>query len=55
MADTFLTSFELVKVGTKTVLAAGAEEEKGETARLASFVGALAITDLVKTTLGPKG
>lgn len=42
-------------MGTKTVLAAGAEEEKGETARLASFVGALAITDLVKTTLGPKG
>ena len=44
-----------LKVGTTNVLAAGAEEEKGETARLASFVGALAITDLVKTTLGPKG
>eukprot|EP00793_Prasinoderma_coloniale_P005028 PRCOL_00000789-RA len=43
------------QVGTTNVLAAGAEEEKGETARLASFVGALAITDLVKTTLGPKG
>ena len=28
---------------------------KGEQARMASFVGALAISDLVKTTLGPKG
>mmetsp|Transcript_31888 Transcript_31888/g.44205 ORF Transcript_31888/g.44205 Transcript_31888/m.44205 type:complete len:529 (+) Transcript_31888:119-1705(+) len=32
-----------------------ASEERGETARLASFVGAMAIADLVKTTLGPKG
>lgn len=32
-----------------------AEEEKGETARLSSFVGAIAIGDLVKSTLGPKG
>ncbi|KAM1133055.1 hypothetical protein ACFX15_041628 [Malus domestica] len=32
-----------------------ASEEKGERARLASFVGAIAIADLVKTTLGPKG
>lgn len=37
-----------------TVLKDSATEEKGETARLSSFVGALAITDLVKTTLGPK-
>ncbi|KAI6661148.1 Chaperonin complex component TCP-1 beta subunit [Oopsacas minuta] len=33
----------------------GADEEKGETARLSSFVGAIAIGDLVKSTLGPKG
>lgn len=33
----------------------GAEEEKAETARLSSFVGAIAIGDLVKSTLGPKG
>ena len=33
----------------------GAEEERAETARLSSFVGAIAIGDLVKTTLGPKG
>jgi T-complex protein 1 subunit beta len=32
-----------------------ATEEKGETARLSSFIGAMAIADLVKTTLGPKG
>ncbi|DBB00380.1 hypothetical protein WJX82_005136 [Trebouxia sp. C0006] len=41
--------------GTNGVLGQGAEEQKGETARLASFVGAMAIADLVKTTLGPKG
>lgn len=28
---------------------------KGENARMSSFVGAIAIADLVKTTLGPKG
>ncbi|GJY53378.1 T-complex protein 1 subunit beta [Tanacetum coccineum] len=32
-----------------------ATEEKGEHARMASFVGAMAIADLVKTTLVPKG
>jgi len=29
--------------------------EKGEHARMASFVGAIAIADMVKTTLGPRG
>lgn len=33
----------------------GASVEKGENARMASFVGAIAIADLVKSTLGPKG
>ena len=33
----------------------GGEEERAETARLSSFVGAITIGDLVKTTLGPKG
>lgn len=32
-----------------------AEEEKAETARLSSFIGAIAIGDLIKSTLGPKG
>ncbi|KAL2645513.1 hypothetical protein R1flu_013100 [Riccia fluitans] len=30
-------------------------EEKGERARMAAFIGAMAIEDLVKSTLGPKG
>ncbi|ODV85294.1 hypothetical protein CANARDRAFT_28559 [[Candida] arabinofermentans NRRL YB-2248] len=30
-------------------------EERAENARLSSFVGAIAVGDLVKTTLGPKG
>lgn len=32
-----------------------AGEEKAEIARLSSFVGVIAIGDLVKSTLGPKG
>lgn len=32
-----------------------ASEEKGELARMSSFIGAMAIADLMKTTLGPKG
>jgi T-complex protein 1 subunit beta len=41
--------------GPVRVLKATAQEERGENARLSSFVGATAIGDLVKTTLGPKG
>uniref|UniRef100_A0A383VGT0 T-complex protein 1 subunit beta n=1 Tax=Tetradesmus obliquus TaxID=3088 RepID=A0A383VGT0_TETOB len=37
------------------MLQEGAREEKGENARMASFVGAVAMADLVKSTLGPKG
>ena len=37
------------------ILKNDATQEKGETARLSSFIGAMAIADLVKTTLGPKG
>lgn len=37
------------------ILKREAEEDKAETARLSSFVGAVAIGDLVKSTLGPKG
>lgn len=33
----------------------GAYEEKGERAKLSNILGAIAISDLVKTTLGPKG
>jgi len=44
------TSFQPVQIFNTE-----ASEEKGENARLSSFVGAIAITDLIKTTLGPKG
>lgn len=37
------------------VLDPEAEVNKGENARTSSFIGAIAIADLVKTTLGPKG
>lgn len=37
------------------VLKHGADEEKSEIARMSIFVGAIAIGELVKTTLGPKG
>lgn len=37
------------------IFAEGTTEEKGENARLAAFVGAIAVGDLVKSTLGPKG
>jgi len=40
---------------TEGVLGGNAEVTKGEHARMSSFVGAIAIADLVKTTLGPKG
>lgn len=32
-----------------------AEEERSETARLSSFIGAIAIGELVRSTLGPRG
>ncbi|XP_013787626.2 T-complex protein 1 subunit beta-like [Limulus polyphemus] len=37
------------------ILKGDAEEEKAEHARMSSFIGAIAIGDLVKSTLGPKG
>jgi T-complex protein 1 subunit beta len=37
------------------ILKEQAQQERGEAARLSSFVGAIAIGDLVKSTLGPKG
>lgn len=37
------------------ILSDSAEDAKGSTARLQSFVGAIAICDLVKSTLGPMG
>ncbi|XP_074284380.1 T-complex protein 1 subunit beta-like [Silene latifolia] len=37
------------------ILKDDAFEEKGDRARMSTFVGAIAITDLINTTLGPKG
>lgn len=45
----------MVSLNPVRILNANAEEEKAETARLDLFVGAIAIGDLVKSTLGPKG
>jgi T-complex protein 1 subunit beta len=42
-------------MSAEAVISSDAEVQKGESARMASFVGAIAIADLVKTTLGPKG
>lgn len=42
------------KTGTH-VLREGASEEKGERARLMNIMGAIAVADIVKSTLGPKG
>ena len=39
----------------QSIVSANAEVSKGAHARMTSFVGAIAIADLVKTTLGPKG
>jgi T-complex protein 1 subunit beta len=41
--------------GPPGILKQGADEAKGDNARLQAFVGAIAIGDLVKSTLGPKG
>ncbi|QSL64077.1 hypothetical protein MERGE_000232 [Pneumocystis wakefieldiae] len=37
------------------IFSENATEERGENARMSSFVGAIAVGDLVKSTLGPKG
>jgi hypothetical protein len=37
------------------VLGGSSTDERGEHARLSAFIGAIAVADLVKSTLGPKG
>jgi T-complex protein 1 subunit beta len=49
------TEMDMVGNVLPQILSEGASDDKGEMARLQSFVGAIAIADLVKTTLGPKG
>ena len=42
-------------IGLKMPTVTTANEEKNEQSRLSAFVGAIAVADLVKSTLGPKG
>lgn len=37
------------------ILKEGGSQERGDDARLSTLVGAIAISDMVKTTMGPKG
>ncbi|KAJ8879012.1 hypothetical protein PR048_019618 [Dryococelus australis] len=50
-----MLNLQQVSLNPVRILKQEADEEKGEIARLSSFVGAVAIGDLVKSTLGPKG
>ncbi|EPS43328.1 hypothetical protein H072_2683 [Dactylellina haptotyla CBS 200.50] len=50
MRSSWIASFNPVNIFGDEVT-----EEKGENARLSAFVGAIAVGDLVKSTLGPKG
>jgi len=50
-----LTNVGNVGMVTPQVLDINASEEKGEMARLSAFVGAIAVSELVRSTLGPRG
>ena len=50
-----LTNVGNVGMVTPQVLDQNAMEEKGEMARLSAFVGAIAVSELVRSTLGPRG
>jgi T-complex protein 1 subunit beta len=50
-----MASMDMIGNILPNVFNENAQEDKGENARLQSFVGAIAVADLVKTTLGPKG
>jgi len=50
-----LTTVGNIGIANPHVLNDNANEEKGEMARLSSFVGAIAISELVRSTLGPRG
>jgi len=45
----------MVSLNPVRIMRAEADIEKGECARLSSFIGAIIMGDLVKSTLGPKG
>ncbi|GJU17048.1 retrotransposon protein, putative, ty1-copia subclass [Tanacetum coccineum] len=54
-SSSWISSIYILSIAAERLFKDEATEEKGERARMASFVGAMAIADLVKTTLGPKG
>ena len=49
------TTNEGIGLRMPTIVNQQTNEEKNEQSRLSSFVGAIAVADLVKSTLGPKG
>jgi T-complex protein 1 subunit beta len=53
--DIVLTELQASFANPTQIFADDVIEEKGENARLSAFVGAIAVGDLVKSTLGPKG
>jgi hypothetical protein len=53
--DKSCTSTDSGQSNPTQIFAEDVTEEKGENARLSAFVGAIAVGDLVKSTLGPKG
>ena len=56
IVNEFMTLFMIqVSLNPVRILSHQADEEKAEIARLSSFIGAVAVGDLVKSTLGPKG
>lgn len=50
-----VSSFTMASFNPTQIFQSDVTEEKGENARLSAFVGAIAVGDLVKSTLGPKG
>lgn len=51
----FIANASQASFNPTQIFADDVTEEKGENARLSAFVGAIAVGDLVKSTLGPKG
>ncbi|KAL8944520.1 MAG: hypothetical protein Q9216_000430 [Gyalolechia sp. 2 TL-2023] len=50
----YLVTLTMASFNPTQIFADDVTEEKGENARLSAFVGAIAVGDLVKSTLGPK-
>jgi len=55
VSDHYFANMDMAGNCLPQILQQGASEDKGENARLQSFIGAIAIGDLVKSTLGPRG